>query len=113
MGFTPMTREQRKISDRERDNATCIRMNEGGCTGKMDVSHPFGRKVQERWMWIWCCHEHHEGKRKNEEIGRLHCYQQTTEEEIKATFPKTYQIYLNDKKWLEKKYKHLLWITQH
>lgn len=108
MGFTPMTREQRKMADEESEFANCLRMGEGKCAGRLEVSHPFGRKVQFRWMWLWACHNHHEGEEKNEEIGRLHCYQQATEEDIKTAFPKTWKQYLNDKNWLETKYKHLL-----
>lgn len=107
MGFTPMTREQRKIADRERDGASCARMNEGGCAGRLEVSHPFGRKIQKRWQWIWCCTRHHRGDLQNESIGRLHAYQQATDEMVKETYPKTYKLMLQDKKFLEDKHKHL------
>ena len=106
--MTPMTPEQRKIADAERPKAICARIREGGCSGRLEVSHPFGRRVQKRWMWIWCCHEHHEGTRKNEKIGLLHCYLQADDEEIIDTFPKTYKIYLQEKKWLKQEYR-ILW----
>lgn len=106
--MTPMNAEQRAISDKERPDAKCARMGEGGCFGEMQVSHPFGRKIQERWMWIWCCKTHHMGELKNEQIGRLHAYRQATDDMIKKTFPKNWQEKLHDRKWLENKYKNIL-----
>lgn len=106
--MTPMEAKQRALANQERPDARCLRIGEGGCSGELQVSHPFGRKVQERWLWIWECREHHMGKLKNEKIGRLHAYQQATDEMIKATFPKNWQEKLQDKRWLEEKYKSLL-----
>lgn len=63
--MTPMTPEQRRTADAERPYAICGRRSEGGCKGRLNVSHPYGRRIQERWMWFWCCEEHHTGKLKN------------------------------------------------
>lgn len=103
-----MTAEQRAIADRERPTAQCARRGEGGCYGAICVSHPLGRKVQKRWMWIWCCYRHHQGDLQNEQIGRLHAYRQATEEMIKMTYPKTWGEKIQDKKFLEKTYSYLL-----
>lgn len=65
-----MNAEQRRIADAERPYAVCGRRSEGGCKGRLNVSHPYGRRIQERWLWCWICEEHHTGKLKNESIGK-------------------------------------------
>jgi hypothetical protein len=100
-----MTSAQRRIADEERPTAVCARRAEGGCDGYVQVSHPFGRKIQMRWMWVWICYEHHQGKKKNEQIGRLHAYRQATDEMIKQAFPKTWKAQFQEREWLKSKYK--------
>ena len=96
--MTPMTAEQRKIADRERPTALCSRRNEGGCAGAICVSHPFGRRVQRRWMWCWMCYEHHQGKLQNEQIGRYYCYLQATDDDLRKF--KLYSSMKHEKSWL-------------
>ena len=92
----------------------CARIKEGDCYGRITIEHVFGRKKENEWNCIFLCERHHSvGEWQNcgllnKEINRLHAYQQATDDDIKSTFPKTYNLYFGDRKWLEKKYKHLL-----
>ena len=82
-----MTKEQRRIADSERPTAVCARRSEGGCSGPINVSHPFGRRIQERWLWCWICKEHHTGELKSESIGRWIVLNQAGELDF-AKYPK-------------------------
>lgn len=111
MGFIPMNKKiLKKVLERPQ---VCARRNKD-CEGRITIEHVFGRKNERAWNCIFLCERHHSvGAWQNigllnKEINRLYAFQQTTEEEIKDTFPKTYQLYLKDKKWLENKYKNLL-----
>lgn len=80
--------------------AICARSDEGGCNGRLTVQHPFGRVVQERWMFIYLCYEHHQGKLQNKRRDEYLAYCQTDDEGIKRTFPKTYAVHLQRKLYL-------------
>lgn len=102
-----MTREQRTIADRERPRAVCQRRlldPDHSCDRPLEVSHPLGRKVQYRWMWLWSCRRTHRGDFKNNEKDLFIVLQQATEEDIKLAFPKTYPDLIQKKKYLTSKY---------
>lgn len=101
-----MSREQRRIADQERPTATCqrLKIDPDHICNYLQVSHPLGRKVQERWMWIWSCELTHMGKLKNNEKDLYLAYSQATEEEIKESFPKTYGLHLIKRDYLNKLY---------
>lgn len=97
-----MNKEQRKIAEAERPMARCGRRSEGGCYGRLNVSHPFGRRIQERWMWFWCCETHHTGSLKNESIGKWIVLNQATEEDLRRS--KIYGMLKQEREYLNKKY---------
>ena len=82
--MTQMTTQQRKLADQERPTAVCARVKEGGCGGRLEVSHPFGRKVQERWMWLWVCTRHHRGELQNEQVAKMHAYNQASDDDLRS-----------------------------
>lgn len=112
MAFVPMKKTVlKKVLERPQ---VCVRSGEGSCDGRITIEHVFGRKKETEWSCILLCERHHSlgnwqnNGLLNKAINRLHAYQQATDEEIKKTYPKNWQEKLQDKKWLESKYKHLL-----
>jgi len=92
------------MADKERPTAKCVRANELNCKGVLEVSHPFGRRIQKRFMWVWMCERHHRGDLKNEQLGRFYCYEQASETDLKETYPKTWEMYARERDYLRKKY---------
>lgn len=101
--MTPMTREQREIADRERPGAVCGRAHEGGCSGRLNVSHPYGRRIQERWMWFWCCERHHTGDLKNTKKDKYMVLLQGNEEDF-SKYPKAAPNWRQDKEYFLRLY---------
>lgn len=93
----------REIVEAEIDDATCAREDEGGCKGRLTVQHPYGRVIQERWLFLYLCHEHHQGKLQNLKKDKLLCLRQATPEDF-AKYPKSAPQWERDKNYLTKLY---------
>lgn len=104
--MTPMTSDLKAIVNAEIGRAWCSRNDEGGCSGRLEVSHPLGRKVQKRWMFHYLCTQHHRGELKNNAKDKYIVYKQADDELIKQTFPKTFKQHLQEKKYLTDLYEH-------
>lgn len=101
-----MKMKLRKIAAFELPTAKCARLKtdpEHICD-YLQISHPLGRKVQERWMFLYQCHRTHMGELKNNEKDKYLAYLQANEEDLRKTFPKTWQEHLQAKKYLISKY---------
>ena len=98
-----MTQELRTIVEAEMPTAKCARLS-AECHGRLTVEHPFGRVVQERWLFIYLCYHHHLGKGYNKEMNQYLAYAQASDGEMKRTFPKTSESHQTKKRWLTEKY---------
>jgi hypothetical protein len=73
-----------KLSTLKRMQA-CERRNEGGCMGRIEWHHALmygGKRVQEPLGIIALCHEHHDGKLKNDAIARRIALQFASAEDL-------------------------------
>jgi len=94
-----MTPKMRAIVEEEIELADCARIDEGDCKGRLTVQHAYGRTIQERWMFIYICHEHHQGKRQNKRRDKYLCLMQATEKDFNK-YPKHAPQWRQDKKYL-------------
>lgn len=93
----------RAIVEEEIEYAECARAHEGGCKGRLTVQHAYGRVIQERWMFIYLCHEHHQGKLQNKRKDKYLCLLQATDEDFDK-YPKSAPQWKQDKKYLQTLY---------
>ncbi len=108
INMKPIPKEIRMQLSEEIEKSVCARRYDGECNGRLTVEHVFGRTKQPRWTLIFLCWYHHLGGGLDKKKNRHFAYQQATDQMIKATFPKNWQEKLQDKRWLEQKYKYLL-----
>lgn len=104
----PIPKKVRVQISTEIQESICARHLDGDCNGRLTVEHVFGRTKQPRWTLIFLCWYHHLGGGLDKKKNRYLAYQQATDEMIIETYPKTASQKLQDKKWLEEKYKELL-----
>lgn len=87
----------------------CARWKENDCGGSLTVEHPFGRIIQEDWMWIFLCEKHHGlgaywNKRFfNKELNRFFSYLIATDADFEK-YTKQTAYWKQDKKYLTEKY---------
>lgn len=90
--------------------ARCARSGEGSCNGGLEWNHAITglgcKQLQAVWAIQSLCYRHHRGDLKNDEIARLHAYQQITDEDL-SKYKLGAQM-KQEKRYLSVKFKELL-----
>lgn len=98
----PIPKSLRKTINLEMETATCARLGDGGCAGKMTVEHAFGRVKQPRWSLVYLCWYHHLGKGLDKQKNKWLALSQATDDDLREF--KSYQLLKQEKTYLEAKY---------